>query len=91
MRGLKVIGCTLTPYGGAGYYSESGEAMREAENDFIRNGGVFDAVADFDAAVRDPNNPTHFRPDMHSGDNLHPSDAGYQVMADAVDLAIFVK
>jgi len=90
-RGIKVIGCTLTPYAGAGYYSESGETMRAAENDFIRNSGVFDAVADFDAAVRDPNDPKHFRADMHSGDNLHPSDAGYQVMADAVDLAIFSK
>ncbi len=88
-QGLKVIGCTLTPYAGAGYYSDAGEVLREAENDFIRHSGVFDAVVDFDAAVRDPQNPTHFRPDMHSGDNLHPSDAGYQVMADAVDLAIF--
>ncbi len=88
-RGMKVVGCTLTPYAGAGYYSDAGEAMREAENDFIRNSGVFDAVVDFDAAVRDPKDPKHFRADMHSGDNLHPSDAGYQVMADAVDLAIF--
>jgi len=90
-HGLKVIGCTLTPYKGAGYYSEEGEVMREAENDFIRHGGVFDAVVDFDAAVRDPNNPKQFRPDMQSGDQLHPSDAGYQVMADAIDLSIFTK
>jgi len=88
-QGLKVIGCTLTPYAGAGYYSDAGEVLREAENEFIRHSGVFDAVVDFDAAVRDPQNPTHFRADMHSGDNLHPSDGGYQVMADAVDLAIF--
>jgi len=90
-RGLKVIGCTLTPYGGAGYYSDAGEAMREAENDFIRNSGIFDAVVDFDAAVRDPQDPKQYRADMHSGDHLHPSDAGYQVMADAVDLAMFAK
>lgn len=89
VRGLKVIGCTLTPYQGAGYYSDAGEVLREAENDFIRKSGIFDAVVDFDAAVRDPANPKQFRPDMHSGDHLHPSDAGYQVMADAVDLAIF--
>jgi lysophospholipase L1-like esterase len=88
-RGLKVIGCTLTPYGCAGYSSEAGEAMGQAENDFIRNSGVFDAVVDFDAAVRDPKDPKQFRADMHSGDHLHPSDAGYQVMADAVDLAVF--
>lgn len=89
-HGIKVIGCTLTPYAGAGYYSEAGEQMRAAENDFIRNSGVFDAVVDFEAAVRDPTNPTHFRADMHSGDNLHPSDAGYQAMADAIDLTIFI-
>ena len=90
-HGIKVIGCTLTPYGGAGYYSEAGEKMRAAENEFIRHSGVFDAVVDFDAAVRDPNNPSQFRADMHSGDHLHPSDAGYQVMADAVDLSIFTS
>ena len=87
--GLKVIGCTLTPYEGAKYYSEAGEVMREAENDFIRSSGVFDAVVDFDAAVRDPMNPKHYRTEMQSGDNLHPSDAGYQAMADAIDLGIF--
>lgn len=90
-QGLKVIGCTLTPYKGAGYYSEAGEVMREAENEFIRHSGIFDAVVDFDAAVRDPNDPKQFRADMHAGDHLHPSDAGYQVMADAIDLAIFTK
>lgn len=88
-RGIKVVGCTLTPYQGAAYYSEPGETMREAVNDFIRSSGTFDAVADFDAAVRDPANPKHYRVDMQSGDNLHPSDAGYQAMADAVSLSIF--
>jgi lysophospholipase L1-like esterase len=89
--GLKVIGCTLTPYQGAGYSSDAGEAMREAENSFIRTSGMFDAVVDFDAAVRDPANPKSFRNDMQSGDHLHPSDAGYQAMADAIDLSIFTK
>jgi lysophospholipase L1-like esterase len=88
-QGLKVIGCTLTPYGGAGYYSEAGEVMREAENEFIRTSGIFDAVVDFDAVVRDPKDPKQFRADMHSGDHLHPSDAGYQAMADAIDPGIF--
>ena len=58
--GLKVIGCTLTPYQGAGYASEAGEVMREAENNFIRTSGMFDAVVDFDAAVRDQANPKSF-------------------------------
>jgi lysophospholipase L1-like esterase len=91
LAGLKVIGCTLTPYEGANYYSEAGEVMREAENDFIRTSGVFDAVVDFDAAVRDPQDPKQYRADMQSGDHLHPSDAGYQAMADAIDLSIFTR
>jgi lysophospholipase L1-like esterase len=89
MHGIKVAGCTLTPYGGAGYYSDAGEAIRSEVNDWIRKSGVFDAVVDFDAAVRDPSNPKEFRADMHAGDHLHPSDAGYAVMADSVDLSIF--
>ena len=89
MHGIKVAGCTLTPYGGAGYYSDAGEAIRSAVNDWIRTSGTFDAVVDFDAAVRDPANPKEFRADMHAGDHLHPSDAGYAVMADSVDLSIF--
>ena len=89
MHGIKVAGCTLTPYGGAGYYSDAGEAIRSAVNDWIRKGGAFDAVVDFDAAVRDPANPKEFRADMHAGDHLHPSDAGYAVMANSVDLSIF--
>jgi lysophospholipase L1-like esterase len=89
MHGIQVAGCTLTPYGGASYYSDAGEAIRSNVNDWIRRGGAFDAVVDFDAAVRDPNNPKEFRADMHAGDHLHPSDAGYAVMANAVDLSIF--
>jgi len=88
-HGIKVIGCTLTPYEGAPYYSDAGEVIRQAVNVFIRSPGAFDAVVDFDAAVRDPDNPRRFRTEMHSGDFLHPSDAGYQVMANAVDLSIF--
>jgi lysophospholipase L1-like esterase len=89
LRGIKVMGATLTPYGGAAYSSEKGEAIREALNTWIRTSGAFDAVADFEAATRDPNHPKQFRPEFDSGDHLHPSDAGYQAMADAVDLAVF--
>jgi lysophospholipase L1-like esterase len=83
------MGATLTPYGGAAYSSEKGEAIRDALNTWIRTGGAFDAVVDFEAATRDPNNPKQFRPEFDSGDHLHPSDAGYQAMADAIDLAVF--
>jgi lysophospholipase L1-like esterase len=88
-HGIKVIGCTLTPYGGAGYQRETGEAVRSAVNDFIRNGKAFDAVVDFEAATRDAQSPKKLRAEFDPGDHLHPNDAGYQAMADAVDLGIF--
>jgi lysophospholipase L1-like esterase len=88
-HGIKVIGCTLTPYEGAGYARENGEAIRSAVNDWIRKSGTFDAVVDFDAATRDPNNPKRFKPEFDPGDHLHPNDAGYKAMADIVDLSIF--
>jgi lysophospholipase L1-like esterase len=88
-HGLMVIGCTLTPYEGAGYSRDSGEALREALNNWIRTSGAYDAVVDFEAVTRDPQNPKRFRPDFDPGDHLHPNDAGYQAMADAVDLGIF--
>ena len=86
---IKVVGCTLTPYEGAGYARENGEAIRTAVNTWIRTSGAFDAVVDFEAATRDPNNPKRFKPEFDPGDHLHPNDAGYKAMADAVDLSIF--
>ncbi|PYS54251.1 MAG: GDSL family lipase [Acidobacteria bacterium] len=88
-HGIKVIGCTLTPYAGAGYYSEKGEAIREAVNRWIRTSGAFDAVIDFDAATRDPKNTKQFRAEFDSGDHLHPNDAGYKAMAESISLSIF--
>lgn len=88
-HGIKVIGCTLTPYEGAGYARENGEAIRSAVNQWIRTSGAFDAVVDFEAATRDPDNPKRFKPEFDPGDHLHPNDAGYKAMADAVDLSIF--
>ena len=90
-HGIKVIGCTLTPYEGAGYSREPGEAIREAVNTFIRTGGAFDAVVDFEAATRDSANPKRIRPAFDPGDHLHPNDDGYQAMADSVDLSIFTR
>jgi lysophospholipase L1-like esterase len=88
-RGIAVIGCTLTPYHGAGYYTENGEAIRKAVNDWIRTGGVLDGFVDFEAAVRDPNHPDTFLPNVDPGDHLHPNDAGYKAMGDAIDLKLF--
>jgi lysophospholipase L1-like esterase len=90
-HGIKAIGATLTPYGGSGGYSEKGEQIREQVNDWIRTSGVFDGVADFDKATRDPQNPTRFAASADSGDHLHPGDEGYRAMAASIDLALFAK
>jgi lysophospholipase L1-like esterase len=88
-RGIKVIGATLLPYEGAAYYSEQGETIRQAVNAWIRTGGAYDAVIDFDALMKDPANPKKLKADLQSGDWLHPNDAGYKAMGEAVDLALF--
>ena len=88
-HGIQVIGCTLTPFLGAPYKREEGEPLREAVNQWIRTSGAFDAVVDFEAAIRDPNDPKRVRAEFDPGDHLHPNDKGYQAMADAVDLKIF--
>jgi lysophospholipase L1-like esterase len=88
-HGIAVIGCTLTPYGGAGYSTEAGEAIRKAVNEWIRTGGAFDGFVDFEAAVRDPQHPDTYLPGDDPGDHLHPNDAGYKAMGDAIDLKLF--
>lgn len=85
-HGLRMIGGTLLPIGGSKYDSADAEAKRQAVNAWIRTSGMFDGVVDFDAAVRDPDEPARIRPEFNSGDGLHPNDPGYQAMADAVDL-----
>lgn len=88
-HGIKVFGGTITPYVGAGYESPAGEQIRETVNSWIRNSGTFDGVVDFDQATRNPANPSVFLPSVDSGDHLHPGDAGYAVMGDAIDLSLF--
>jgi lysophospholipase L1-like esterase len=88
-RGLKIFGCTLTPFEDAPYFTLDGEAKREAVNNFIRTSGAYDGVIDFDAAVRDPAHPNKLLPANDSGDHLHPNDSGYQAMANAIDLSLF--
>jgi lysophospholipase L1-like esterase len=65
--------------------------MRKAVNTFTQTSGVFDGVIDFDKATRDPEHPERLLPSLDSGDHLHPNDAGYQVMADSIDLKLFTK
>jgi lysophospholipase L1-like esterase len=88
-RGLKIIGATLTPFWGAAYYTEAGEAKRHALNEWIRTGNAYDGVVDFDKATRDPGDPRKLLEKYDSCDYLHPSDAGYKAMADAIDLSLF--
>jgi len=90
--GLKVYGGTLTPFKAflpGIYYTSDGEVKRQAVNQWIRTSKAYDAVIDFDKAIREPSNPVAIRSDYDSGDHLHPNDAGYQAMADAVDLSLF--
>ena len=88
-QGLKIFVSTLTPFEGAGYFTEVGEAKRQAFNKWVRSQNVYDGVIDFDAVTRDPQSPTKFLPKYDAGDHLHPSDAGYEAMANAIDLALF--
>jgi len=88
-RGLRIFGATLTPFWGAAYYTEVGEAKRQALNDWIRTGKAYDGVIDFDKATRDPSDPKKLLAQYDSCDYLHPSDAGYKAMGEAIDLSLF--
>ena len=88
-HGLKIFGGTLLPFGAAVYWTAEGEAKRDAFNAWLRKSNGYDGVIDFDAVVRDPANPTKILPQYDSGDHLHPNDAGYRAMGDAIDLKLF--
>jgi lysophospholipase L1-like esterase len=91
--GLKIYGGTLLTFENEtfnpGFYTPEGEAKRQAVNAWIRESGAFDAVIDFEAALRDPSHPTQMLPQWDCGDHLHPSDAGYLHMGDIIDLSLF--
>ncbi len=90
--GVAPIGATLPPYAGTtfpGYHSEKGDRIREAVNDWIRRTPEYHACLDIDAAVRDPERPSHFHADLHCGDGLHPNDEGARAMAHAIGLDAF--
>lgn len=86
-RGIRIIGATMLPFKGWRVWDETLEATRVAVNDWIRTSGEFDAVIDFDKVTRDPADPQRMLAAYDSGDHLHPGDAGYQAMANAVDLS----
>lgn len=91
-HGMRVIGATILPYGGSEYYhpDATNEADRQALNAWIRTKGNFDAVIDFDAALRDPAHPDRLHPAYDVGDHIHPNAAGYKAMADAIPLQTIV-
>jgi lysophospholipase L1-like esterase len=91
-HGLKIFGATLTPFEGTpfqGYFTPEKEAKRKALNEWIRTGRAFDGVIDFEKAVRDPKNPDRMLAEYDGGDHLHPGDAGYKAMGEAIDLSLF--
>ncbi len=90
-HGIRVALSTITPFAGATWYSTPEiEIDREVINRWVREEAPCDLVLDFDAALRDPADPNLLLPAYNSGDNLHPSMAGYRRMADFVPLAFFV-
>ncbi|MBM9503310.1 SGNH/GDSL hydrolase family protein [Actinacidiphila acididurans] len=86
--GVRIIGATMLPDKGNGYYSDSAEALRQTVNTWIRTSGAFDGVVDFEKAVVDPADPSALDPRFDSGDHLHPNAAGMQALADAIDLSL---
>ena len=86
---IRVYGATILPYEGAGYFTPDGDVDRRKVNDWIRTSGKFDGVIDLDAVTRDPKSPSHLAAVADSGDHLHPADAGYKIMSDAIDLGLF--
>ena len=88
-KGLRIYGATITPFGHSMYSSPQHESARQTVNDWIRTGGRFDAVIDFDTAVRDPSNPASLLPAYDTGDHLHLNPSGYDAMAQAVNLKLF--
>lgn len=90
-RGLVVIGATLAPIGGLARGGPVAEAKVDTVNTWIRTSGAYDGVIDFYKITGDPSQPNRFLPAYDSGDHLHPSDAGYAAMANAIDLTLFRK
>jgi len=88
-EGIEIYGGTLLPFAGADYYDAAGEAKRQAVNAWIRSSGEFDGVIDFDSVMRDPSDPSRLLPAYDSGDRLHPNDAGYVAMGEAIDPSVF--
>ena len=88
-QGFKVYGATILPFKKSFYYTDYREAARNTVNAWIRTSGNFDAVIDFDKAMRDSTNSLSILPVAQSGDYLHPNEAGYKMMGEAIDVSLF--
>jgi len=88
-KGIKVYGATILPFGKSFYDKDFLQPARDAVNAWIRTSRYFDAVIDFEKVMSDPQDPKTLLPNLHSGDFLHPNEAGYKVMGDFVDLKLF--
>jgi lysophospholipase L1-like esterase len=85
-RGIRIVGVTMPPFRGAEVHTARSEAIWSGVNSWIRSSGEYDAVVDLAAALADPADATRLAAQYDSGDHLHPNEAGYRAMADAVDL-----
>jgi lysophospholipase L1-like esterase len=90
-KNIKVYGATILPFGKSFYYTPFREEARRRVNSWIQNSGYFDAVIDFDEALRNPADTISLLPELQSGDFLHPNENGYKMMGEAIDLKLFEK
>jgi lysophospholipase L1-like esterase len=87
---MRIVVCTLSPWKGYTQWTAELDKTRYAVNDWARTGSGFDGVIDFDALLRDPEQPDRLRPQWDSGDHIHPNDAGNQAMADEVPMNLML-
>ena len=91
-RGVKVIAATVMPFEGVpfeGFYAPNKDVLRRQLNEWIRNNDIFDGIIDLDAMMRDPQNPSRFRPGLHTDNNFGPNAAGEQMIAEAINIELF--
>jgi len=90
-RHLKIFGATILPFQGFKGWTERGEVVRRIANRWILESHAFDGLIDFASALADPTNSARLATQYDSGDHLHPSSAGHEAMARAIDLKILYK
>jgi lysophospholipase L1-like esterase len=88
-KNIKIYGATIMPFKGNGYYNQYSDSCRQTVNTWIRTGGFYDAVIDFDKVTRDPSDTAKLGIECYQNDGLHPAAAGYKLMGEAIDLKLF--